>query len=73
MIEYSFKKCCISNTLDGTEDTLIWENDEDHGIDITPSDDKGPYDDFFTEVDEELVNELNELDSEEDDFAGLDE
>ena len=28
---------------------------------------------FFTEVDEELVNELNELDSEEDDFAGLDE
>ena len=26
----SFKKCCISNALDGTEDDLIYEDDDDH-------------------------------------------
>jgi len=70
MIESSFKKCCISNAMDGTEDTLIWENDED--CEITLSDDEDPYDDFLTEADENLVNELHELDLEEDDLAGLD-
>ena len=29
-IEKSFKKCNISNTMDGTEDDLLWhEDDED--------------------------------------------
>jgi hypothetical protein len=23
----SFKKCCISNALDGSEDDLLWEDD----------------------------------------------
>jgi hypothetical protein len=23
----SFKKCCISNALDGTEDDILWEDD----------------------------------------------
>jgi hypothetical protein len=23
----SFKKCCISNTLDGSEDDILWEDD----------------------------------------------
>jgi len=23
----SFKKCCISNALDGSEDGILWEND----------------------------------------------
>jgi hypothetical protein len=23
----SFKKCCISNALDGTEDDIVWEDD----------------------------------------------
>jgi hypothetical protein len=23
----SFKKCCISNALDGSEDDIVWEDD----------------------------------------------
>ena len=26
-IEKSFKKCCISNALDGSEDDVLWEDD----------------------------------------------
>ena len=29
MVERSFKKCGISNALDGTEDDLVWEEEED--------------------------------------------
>ena len=25
-MEHSFKKSCVSNTLDGTEDDIVWEN-----------------------------------------------
>ena len=25
----SFKKCCISNALDGSEDDILWKDDED--------------------------------------------
>ena len=39
------------------EDTFIWENDKDSKINVTSSDDEGPYDDFLTEVGEELLNE----------------
>ena len=28
MVKKSFKKCGISNALDGTEDDLIWNNEE---------------------------------------------
>ena len=28
MIEKSFKKCCISNALDGTDDDLLWEESD---------------------------------------------
>jgi hypothetical protein len=31
----SFKKCCISNALDGSEDDILWEDD---GEDIDDSD-----------------------------------
>jgi hypothetical protein len=27
IIVRSFKKCCISNALDGSEDAILWEND----------------------------------------------
>jgi len=27
IINRSFKKCCISNSLDGSEDDILWEND----------------------------------------------
>ena len=29
LVEKSFKKCCISNALDGTEGDLLWDDDED--------------------------------------------
>ena len=29
MVECSFKKCGISNALDGTKDDLVWEEEED--------------------------------------------
>ena len=28
LVAKSFKKCCISNALDGTEDDLLWDNDK---------------------------------------------
>ena len=32
IIVRSFKKCCISNALDGSEDDILWEDDgEDKG------------------------------------------
>ena len=30
LVAKSFKKCCISNALDGTEDDLLWDDDEDN-------------------------------------------
>ena len=29
IIVRSFKKCCISNALDGSEDDILWKDDED--------------------------------------------
>jgi hypothetical protein len=29
IIVRSFKKCCISNALDGSEDDILWEDDGD--------------------------------------------
>ena len=29
IIVTSFKKCCISNALDGSEDDILWEDDGD--------------------------------------------
>jgi hypothetical protein len=29
IIARSFKKCCISNALDGSEDDILWEDDDE--------------------------------------------
>ena len=29
IIVRSFKKCCISNVLDGSEDDILWEDDDE--------------------------------------------
>jgi hypothetical protein len=39
--EKSFKKCGISNSLDGSEDNLIWYSDDDH---VSSSDDNNDND-----------------------------
>ena len=34
IIVRSFKKCCISNALDGSEDDILWEDDGEDKDDI---------------------------------------
>ena len=62
MVQKSFKKCSITNALDGTEDHLVYETDSE------PSDTEGDV------MEEEAFNELevifNDTD-EEDDFNGF--
>jgi hypothetical protein len=36
LIEKSFKMCCISNELDGSEDDMFWTNTEGDGEDDVP-------------------------------------
>ena len=41
IIVRSFKKCCISNALDGYEDDTLWEDDgedKDHSDRVTDND-----------------------------------
>ena len=33
IIVRSFKKCCISNALDGSEDDILWEDDGENKVD----------------------------------------
>lgn len=40
MVEKSFKKCCISNALDGSEDDLLWE-DSSNEDDVSDTDSDG--------------------------------
>ena len=39
LVAKSFKKCCISNALNGTEDDLLWDNNEDDSDVDDPSSD----------------------------------
>ena len=47
MVERSFKKCGISNALDGTEDDLVWE-EEEHSSQVEEEPDCDVYDDRIT-------------------------
>ena len=47
MVERSFKKCGISNALDGTEDDLVWEEEEDSSQ-VEDEPDCDVYDDRIT-------------------------
>lgn len=52
----SFKKCCISNALDGTEDDILWEDDEEEVID-GPSDEADDWDQYYDfDIDHHYVN-----------------
>ena len=35
IIKKSFKKCCISNNMDGTEDDRLWEDKDDEDMDVS--------------------------------------
>ena len=69
MVARSFKKCSISNSMDGTEDEILWEETED--ISTTPVDDKdedeGVYADHL--IPEEWQNLFG--DSDDENFAGF--
>lgn len=76
MIVKSFKKCCISNALDGTEDDMLWEDTpDDHAhlpADIVDPDDPDddvtdPYDDMVGSQDWAGISiDLNTADAVED-------
>ena len=38
LVAKSFKKCCISNALDGTEDDFLWDDEDDSDVDDSGSD-----------------------------------
>ena len=64
--EMYFKKCGISNTLDGTEDDLVWEEEEDSSQ-VEEEPDCDVYDDRITpEQWQELFGE-----SDDEEFHGF--
>lgn len=67
MVQYSFKKCAISNAMDGTEDDLIWDEPAEEEDEPEMNDEEDMYDDRLTE------NQWNELfgHSDEEDFDGF--
>ena len=69
MVAPSFKKCCISNSMDSTQDEILWEETED--VPTTAVDDEdedeGMYADHLTP--EEWQNLFGDSDDEE--FAGF--
>ena len=44
MVAKSFKKCCTSNALYGSEDDLLWDDDKDDSVVNVPSSDYLPSD-----------------------------
>ena len=69
MVAQSFKKCGISNAMDGTEDEILWEESED--VPTTPVDDED--DDGEVYADHLTSEEWQNLfgDSDDEDFAGF--
>ena len=60
MVERSFKKCGISNALDGTEDDLVWKEEEDSSQ-VEEEPDCDVYDDRITpEQWQELFSESDD-------------
>ena len=70
MVKRSFKKCSISNAIDGTDDDLLWEEEEETctAEKENQDEDEDPYDDQLTE--EEWQNLFGESDD-EDEFNGF--
>ncbi|KAJ1108820.1 hypothetical protein NDU88_006190 [Pleurodeles waltl] len=68
----SFKKCGISNSLDGMEDDYLWHDKEKAEAETTPSDaELDPYDDCLTNVPQDVIDLLMISDDEQEDFEGF--
>ena len=51
IVARSFKKCGISNAMDGTEDDMLWEDDliaEDENAENGEAEEPNPYDDMLS-------------------------
>jgi hypothetical protein len=47
LIEKIFKKCDISNKLDGTENDCLWDNDPDHTSSVDDDDDESSREEYL--------------------------
>jgi hypothetical protein len=47
LIEKSFKKCCICNKLDDTEDDYLWDSDPDQMSSVDDDDDKSSTEEYL--------------------------
>jgi hypothetical protein len=47
LIEKNFKKCGISNKLDGTEDGYLWDSDPNHASSVDGDDDKSSREEYL--------------------------
>lgn len=66
----SFKKCGISNAMDGTEDDLLWDTDDEGETDSLDTE-WDPYDELLNNEGEDVLKELFADDDECEDFAGF--
>ena len=66
IIQKSFKKCCISNNMDGTEDDCLWNDKDDEDMDV--SDDE-TYDDVLTDA--QMCKLLQDDSDDDEDFRGF--
>ncbi|MCU7901008.1 MAG: hypothetical protein KZQ66_02470, partial [Candidatus Thiodiazotropha sp. (ex Lucinoma aequizonata)] len=76
LIIHSFKKCCISNALDGTDDDILWQDQPTHEV---PSADDAEVDanDFYSEtpwiMTDEKFNKFFEDSDVDEEFEGFGE
>jgi len=81
IIVKAFKKCCISNNLDGTEDDSVWDDmtkktSDDDCSTTTDEEDHHELQDYYKEtptgMTDEQIEKLFESDSDEEEFEGFD-
>lgn len=70
MVQRAFKKCGISNAMDGSEDSALFENDSSDGDDCELSDDDNVYADNLTPANAEALFGHTD-DEEESSFEGF--
>ncbi|KAG7171190.1 hypothetical protein Hamer_G021670, partial [Homarus americanus] len=65
----SFKKCGISNSMDGMEDDMLWEDEDETEAEATSSDlEFDPYDEAAINVSQDVLEELMISDVDDVDF-----
>ena len=66
-----FKKCSISNSLDGVEDDYLWKDEEEAEAEAKPFDSVfDPYNDCLTNISQDVIDKLM-MSDEHEDFQGF--